>query len=427
MSEWRDVLLDQVIDFGIGGTPSRNTPSFWSEKPLGHPWLSISDLNGKFISQTAEHISDIGASCSNVKLIPANTTVMSFKLSIGKTAITLRPMFCNEAIAFFEPKYNQADSRWLYHELPRASKHVATDIAVKGATLNKQKIRLIPFRLPPLEEQKKIAEILDTLDTQIYQTEALITKLEQIKQGLLTDLLSRGIAANGQLRPIPAQAPQLYKDSPLGLIPKAWTTGPMESLLERIIDYRGKTPTKTSHGIPLITAKNVRMGYIDPEPREFISETDYPFWMTRGFPISTDVVFTTEAPLGNVAQIGTSEKVAFAQRVIILQPLSSVSPDFLRHLLMTNSFQSSALALSSGSTALGIKQSTFRKIMVAHPIQKEEQQAIAERLGALEKYKSTEANRLGKLREQKSGLMDDLLTGRVRVTPLLALATTENA
>lgn len=357
-------------------------------------------------------------------LVPGPGIIVGRKGSVGKVCWSTQSFWPIDTTYYVRSKGD--DIAWIYRVLDWLPiETLDSSTGVPG--LNRNDVYRLRVFQPSQAEQKKIAKILDTLDTQIHQTEALIAKLEQIKQGLLTDLLTRGIAANGQLRPTPAQAPQLYKDSPLGLIPKEWTVGPMESLLERIIDYRGKTPTKTSHGIPLITAKNVRMGYIDPEPREFISETDYPFWMTRGFPISTDVVFTTEAPLGNVAQIGTSEKVAFAQRVIILQPLSSVSPDFLRHLLMTHSFQISALALSSGSTALGIKQSTFRKILVAHPIQKEEQQAIAKRLGALEKYKSTEANRLGKLRNQKSGLMDDLLTGRVRVTPLLTSAIAESA
>ena len=200
-------------------------------------------------------------------------------------------------------------------------------------------------------------------------------------------------------------------------MPKEWDACPIESLLDRIIDYRGKTPTKTIEGIPLITAKNVRMGYIDPEPREFIAERDYPTWMTCGIPANTDVVFTTEAPLGSVAQIGTSEKVAFAQRVIIFQPGARVCPDFLRLLLMAEPFQRSVFRLSSGTTALGVKQSEFRKVMVAYPVLREEQKFISDKLQALEAYEAMETSRMQKLRQQKHGLIHDLLTGKVRVKP----------
>ncbi|MHB8248271.1 MAG: restriction endonuclease subunit S [Acidithiobacillus sp.] len=132
-------------------------------------------------------------------------------------------------------------------------------------------------------------------------------------------------------------------------------------------------------------------------------------------PVNTDVVFTTEAPLGNVAQIGTSEKVAFAQRVIILQPGARVCPNFLRLLLMAAPFQRSVLRLSSGTTALGVKQSEFRKVMVAYPVLREEQQFISDKLQVLEAYGAMEVGRMQKLRQQKHGLMHDLLTGRVRV------------
>ncbi len=86
----------------------------------------------------------------------------------------------------------------------------------------------------------------------------------------------------------------------------------------KFIDYRGKTPKKTNNGIPLITAKNIKNGYISNEPREYINEATYASWMKRGIPQKEDVLFTTEAPLGNVAQINTGGKIALAQRIITM-------------------------------------------------------------------------------------------------------------
>src|SRR6266516_2382951 len=88
----------------------------------------------------------------------------------------------------------------------------------------------------------------------------------------------------------------------------------------RFIDYRGKTPQKTASGLRLITAKNVKMGYLQETPMEFVAPESYEIWMTRGIPKMGDVLFTTEAPLANVAQLDTEEKVVFAQRIIVLQP-----------------------------------------------------------------------------------------------------------
>ena len=85
----------------------------------------------------------------------------------------------------------------------------------------------------------------------------------------------------------------------------------------KFIDYRGKTPPKTNQGIPLITAKIVKNGFVQ-EPTEFIDENLYDSWMRRGIPKKGDVIFTTEAPLGEVAQIKTNKKLAFAQRIIMI-------------------------------------------------------------------------------------------------------------
>ena len=104
MSEWPELSISELATIEIGGTPSRAIPAFWAEKPSGYPWISIADLKGKYVSNTKEHITSLGVRSSNVKLIPDRTTVMSFKLTVGRTAITATEMYCNEAIAIFQPK-----------------------------------------------------------------------------------------------------------------------------------------------------------------------------------------------------------------------------------------------------------------------------------------------------------------------------------
>ena len=91
----------------------------------------------------------------------------------------------------------------------------------------------------------------------------------------------------------------------------------------RFIDYRGTTPKKTETGLRLITAKNVKMGFLQKTPIEYVASHSYDRWMTRGIPKKGDVLFTTEAPLANVAQLDTDEKVVFAQRIIVLQPITN--------------------------------------------------------------------------------------------------------
>ena len=133
------------------------------------------------------------------------------------------------------------------------------------------------------------------------------------------------------------------------------------------IDYRGKTPPKTTLGIPLVTAKIIKNGVIQ-EPQEFIDESFYEEWMRRGIPKKGDVIFTTEAPLGEVAKIRTDEKLAFAQRVIILEPNAEVlDSDYLFYALQDGVLKGRIESRSSGTTVIGIKAKELKQVEIDLP------------------------------------------------------------
>ena len=145
-----------------------------------------------------------------------------------------------------------------------------------------------------------------------------------------------------------------------------WTFAPLESCLEALIDYRGKTPEKTDSGIPLITAKIIKRGRIE-KATEFIAEDNYASWMRRGIPKEGDIVLTVEAPLGEVAQLG-SEKIALAQRVVTLRGKEGVLDNtYLLYLLQTEEMLDQLKARATGTTVLGIKQSELRKVPLSLP------------------------------------------------------------
>ena len=157
---------------------------------------------------------------------------------------------------------------------------------------------------------------------------------------------------------------------------------PLEDCMSAIIDYRGKTPLKTSSGIPLVTAKVVKGGRIET-PDEFIAVEDFESWMRRGMPLPGDVVMTTEAPLGEIAQLG-AERVALAQRLITLRGKPRILDNtFLKFLMQSASVQDQLHARATGTTVLGIKQSELRKIKLTLP-PFWEQLTIAHILGTLD-------------------------------------------
>lgn len=129
--------------------------------------------------------------------------------------------------------------RWLFYCLKHFNLEKLNE-ATGVPSINRDMLYDVKFFKPDYASQKTIANILDTLDIQIRQTEAIIAKLQQVKQGLLHDLLTRGIDENGQLRPPYEQAPELYKASPLGWIPKEWEVRQAGEVCTSIVPGRNK-------------------------------------------------------------------------------------------------------------------------------------------------------------------------------------------
>lgn len=143
---------------------------------------------------------------------------------------------------------------------------------------------------------------------------------------------------------------------------------PLEECLDTLIDYRGKTPNKTDSGIRLITAKVIKNGTITDTSFEYIAENEYDSWMRRGLPIKGDVLLTTEAPLGEVAQIRSTQKIALAQRVILLRANPEIlEQDYLLFAMQSRFVQGELFARATGTTVEGIKQSELRKVLIPIP------------------------------------------------------------
>ncbi|MDR4468296.1 MAG: restriction endonuclease subunit S [Nitrospira sp.] len=251
------------------------------------------------------------------------------------------------------------------------------------------------------DEQRAIATALSDVDGLLGGLDRLIAKKRDLKQAAMQQLLT------GQTR-----LPGFHGEW------KPWT---ILQIAPNIIDYRGRTPLKLGMewgggDIPALSARNVKMGYIDcQEETYFGSDALYTRWMTNGHARKGDLVITTEAPLGNVALISDDRKYILSQRTVLLQVDPSIaSSRFLHQLMMGGRFQQVLAENSSGSTATGIQRKRFEKLELTLP-EVSEQTAIAEVLADIDAELAALEQRREKTRALKQAMMQQFLTGRIRL------------
>ena len=182
----RTVLLGDICDIKIGRTPPRKQPQWFSESH-GIKWVSIKDMGntGKYISQTSEFLTADAIKKFNIPIIPADTLLMSFKLTVGRLGFTKYDMCSNEAIAQLPIKdVNVADKDYLYYYLSNFNFDSLSSTSSIATAVNSKTVKNIPIDLPPFDQQKKIANVLSSLDEKIELNRRMNETLEQLGQAL---------------------------------------------------------------------------------------------------------------------------------------------------------------------------------------------------------------------------------------------------
>jgi len=294
--------------------------------------------------------------------------------------------------------------------------HGSTMKHIKRSELDKYVVNV-----PKRDEQATIARILRALDAQIEATEALLAKQERVRTGLMQDLFTRGVDENGQLRPPRHQAPHLYHQSELGWLPVGWEVEAFGKRID-VIDPNPshRYPEEIEEGIPICSTENFEgTDAFDISYAKQVPEATFHFQNNRCRYHHQDVVFARKGRIGLARRYGHDRKV-FSHTVVTMKPLDqSVDRAWVLWLARSDVFLSGIgreMNSNSGVPTLGIE--FIKSIFVPFPPEPEQATATVILDQAAEAISDLKAD-LTKLRLQKSGLMQDLLTGTVPVTPLL--------
>lgn len=354
-----------------------------------------------------------------LRVAKSGSVLMSVRAPVGTMNYANQDFCIGRGLGAFQAKPGISNTVFLKHAVEHGVAYLHK--RSQGSTfsaISTVDVHTVPIPKFPIVKQNKIAEIFAEIDSTIETTEALISKYQQIKTGLMHDLFTRGVLPNGQLRPTREQAPELYQETEMGWIPRDWAFTSCARVCEKIIDCKNRTPPEMPDGFPVIRTPNVRHGEFVDADLVFTDKRSYAIWTQRGKPQVGDIVITREAPVGEVCMIPERHSSAcLGQRMMLYRPNQDlISPHFFLYALQSRQIQNRLEIISGGSTVGHVRVGDIRNLWMFMPNSFFEQKQIAAALNSVSEKLNGELSQLRKLRQLKLGLMQDLLTGKVQVT-----------
>ena len=353
---WNTVKLTEIVNIDIGKTPARSNPKYWDKnKKSSNIWVSIRDMSansGLYIDDSREYISNEGAKL--FKEVPKNTLIMSFKLSIGKLAITKINLRTNEAIAAFGIKDETIICKeYLYYYLSSMNwdKIVGHDIKVKGKTLNKAKLKEILILLPPLTEQQRIVAKLDAVFAEIDKTNFINMRI------------------NKNLNEISDKFTNLKFDS----IVEKKTLG---SLCDFLNGYAFKSKdTVDASNVQLLRMGNLYNNKLDLERRSVFYPESFANDYNKYIINPGDIVMTLTGTVGKrdygyAIEISEAKlKLLLNQRILKLHNFKSniINKKYLLFYLSSKSFLNVLFKTANGTRQANLSSDTIKKLKIPVP------------------------------------------------------------
>lgn len=360
MNDWKEFLLSDITEIIGGGTPKRSNPDYWNGNI---PWLSVRDFNdsNRYVSKSEEFISKVGLKNSSTKLLKPGQLIISARGTVGALAQLTKEMAFNQSCYGLNGKDNLVINDYLYylvkHSIERLQK--ITHGAVFD-TITKDTFDHIKVKIPPIEVQQKIADILGTLDDKIELNRQMNQTLEAMARAIFkswfVDFDPVYAKMEGRDYPLPPEIMDLFPDeleeSELGLIPKGWEVGKIQDLTEKI--ENGGTPKRNNleywdNGtIPWLTSGEVRSKIIT-NTQNFITEKGLKNSSAKMWQNGTVIVALYGATAGEVCRI--SMELCANQACCGLSPNKHAS-NYLYIIVSNSSKKLSGLARGSAQQNL---------------------------------------------------------------------------
>ena len=415
---WTSTTLGAVATRLVnGGTPPTEEQAYWTG---GLPWITGADFTQSGVGEFRRFVSEEAIKRTATNIVDKGSLLIVTRTGVGKLAIAPCDIAISQDITGVYPDRDQVDVEFLYHRMRQGVDDLRK--LNQGTSINgivRKDLISYPFELPPLNQQRRIANILSTVDQAIEQTETLITKQQRIKTGLMQDLLTRGIDENGNLR---SEKTHEFKDSPLGRIPVEWDVRNIDSISAFVTSgARGWAKHYSDEGAVFLRIGNLTRDHINMrfDDTVFVRPPAGAEGL-RTLVMPGDVLISVTADLGIISVIPKGFGEGYVNQHIALVRISNPGVDqrFIGWFLQSRAGQIQIERHNESGAKAGLNLPTIRSLLVASP-SPSEQRHIAKALDANAEVISRFQAELNKQSHLKTALMQDLLTGKVSVTPLL--------
>jgi type I restriction enzyme, S subunit len=422
MSEWQSYSLAELADIRVSNVDKKSKPDENLVRLCNYMDVYSNDYitaNLAFMESTASSVECAKFKVDKGDVLITKDSETPYDIGIPSVVIDeIENLVCGYHLALIKPNREKVNSIFLSKQLAAGNVSSYFSRMAAGSTrygLSNGTIARTKVILPSLAKQHKIAKVLLKIDRTIAHTEALIAKYQQIKAGLMHDLFTRGIGADGKLRPPRDQAPELYRESAIGWIPKEWK---LEHLADACDWYSGGTPSRRhttwwNGDVPWLSPKDMKVFDLS-ETQEHVTKLAA-LVGSRIMPKNTVFIVIRGMILAHSFPVVYSEQeFCFNQDIKAIYGRGSLNNRFLAYWFVAN--KNLFLKKTTESTH-GTKRFDMKDIYDLHigiP-SNEEQSLFLVRLDYLNTKLQLEQASLDKLKLQKSGLMHDLLTGKVQV------------
>jgi len=416
MSKWKKERIDYAVITYAGGTPNRSRDDYFNGDI---PWISSGEVNQSYINKTKEQITLLGLENSSARWITKGAVLLAmYGATAGQVAKLKIRATANQAVLALLPNENIIDKDFLYHLLNIEKDKILFFAQGSGQpNLSKGLIDRYFISFPEsTKTQITIAKILDTCDIVIEQTQSAITKYKAIKQGMLHDLFTRGLDANGKLRSSYQDAPELYKSSELGMIPKEWEVKRLEECCKGPCNYGiNAASVEFDSKLPLYLRITdiTDNGQYNKSNRKCV---DDPFSDNYILQENDIVLARTGATVGKSYLYNPSDgKLIYAGFLIKFSPdVNLLNSYYLKSYTETSKYWNWVNLFSQRSGQPGINGKEYSSLKLSIP-PIDEQNEIAQRIYSLDNKLHSEEALLNKYQSIKHGLMGDLLSGKKEV------------